>query len=199
MNKYVKKISTTLVVCLVMFSSSFQVMADDTEIFFSSTSLSGTTTIQPNVLMVLDTSGSMTNQVGDTGLTRLEHMKEAMHTILDNTNNVNIGIMRFHRKGGPVLFPIADINADAGTILGSTAAPGTFNRIKLESDDVTQAGTDVDASDEELHIGFKSSATTLDCGDAAATTISIKNAGGKCSLMITLKRAKIRSGYILEM
>lgn len=173
MKNFVKKLSISLVITTMVFASSFQAMADDTEIFFSSTSLSGTTTIQPNVLMILDTSGSMTNQVGSTGLTRLEHMKEAMHTILDSTNNVNIGIMRFHRKGGPVLFPVADINASVSTVLGSTAAPGTFNRIKLATDDVEEAAGVVDAGSDELVIGDKP-VSSLNCGDPGTTTITIQ-------------------------
>ena len=168
----VKKLSTTIAMALMMFASSFQAMADDTEIFFSSTSLSGTTTIQPNVLMVLDTSGSMTNQVGTTGLTRLEHMKEAMHTILDNTNNINIGIMRFHRKGGPVLFPVADINSDVDTVLGTTSVPGTFNRIKLATDDVEEAGGNVDAGADELTIGNNSGFSA--CGNPGLTTVEVR-------------------------
>ena len=73
-------------------------------------------------------------------MNRLEHMKEAMHTILDNANNINVGIMRFHGKGGPVLFPVADINADVDTVLGTTpGTPQTFNRIKNGTDDVEEA------------------------------------------------------------
>ncbi len=172
MKNIVKKLSTTLTIVLVMFISSFQAMADDTEIFFSSAALNGSTTIQPNVLLILDTSGSMTNQVGTTGMTRLEHMKEAMHTILDSTNNINIGIMRFHRKGGPVLFPVADINADVNDVLGTTTVPGTFNRIKLANDDVEESAGTVDATGDELVIGNDSGFSS--CGAAGLTTVEVR-------------------------
>ena len=148
-------------------------MADDTEIFFSSVSLSGTSTIQPNVLLVLDTSSSMTQQVGTTGMNRLEHMKEALHTILDNTNNINVGLMRFHRKGGPVLFPVADINADVNTILGTTpTAPQTFNRIENGTDDVEQAGLMVYSGTDDLTLGTENFSTA--CGGAGNTTVSYR-------------------------
>ena len=167
------KLSTTLVIALMMFTSSFQVMADDTEIFFSSVSLSGTTNIQPNVLMVLDTSSSMTNQVGTTGMNRLEHMKEAMHTILDNSNNINVGIMRFHGKGGPVLFPVADINADVDTVLGTApTTPQTFNRIENGTDDVEQAGTWVYSGTDELTLGIENFSTA--CGGGGNTSVSYR-------------------------
>ncbi|MGI9227272.1 MAG: VWA domain-containing protein, partial [Gammaproteobacteria bacterium] len=170
MNNFVKKLSTSLIITMMVFASSFQAMADDTEIFFSSVSLNSTTSIQPNVLMVLDTSSSMTNEVGTTGMNRLEHMKEAMHTILDNANNINVGIMRFHGKGGPVLFPVADINADVNTVLGTTpGAPQTFNRIKNGSDDVEEAAGDVISGNSELVLGVSSG--ILGCGSAGTTTV----------------------------
>ena len=173
MKSVFKKLLTILVIALMMFTSSFQVMADDTEIFFSSVSLSGTTTIQPNVLMVLDTSSSMTSMVGTTGMNRLEHMKEALHTILDNTNNINVGLMRFHRKGGPVLFPVADINADVNTVLGVTpTGPQTFNRIENGTDDVEQAGLWVYSNSDELTLGTETFSTA--CGGGGNTSVSYR-------------------------
>lgn len=183
MNNFIKNISTSLLIALMMFSASFQAIADDTEIFFSSVSLSGNTSIQPNVLMVLDTSSSMNNQVGTTGMTRLEHMKEAMHSILDNANNINVGIMRFHGKGGPVLFPIADINADVDSVIGvtSTGIPQTFNRIENASDDVEELNVpilpDFVYSDDELTMGNETLAGAFgngSCGDSSNSSISIR-------------------------
>ena len=179
MNNFVKNISTTLSIALMMFLTSFQVMADDTEIFFSSVSLSGSTSIQPNVLMVLDTSSSMNTEVGSTGMNRLEHMKEAMHSILDNANNINVGIMRFHGKGGPVLFPVADINADVDTVLGSTSTgiPQTFNRIENGTDDVEEIDVAIFPNfvytDGELTMGNETLGGGA-CGDSGNTNISIR-------------------------
>ncbi|MEE9333393.1 MAG: VWA domain-containing protein [Granulosicoccaceae bacterium] len=100
------------VVAGVALSSTLAVssaIADDTEVFFGQvTSDSGT---HPNVMFVLDTSGSM-NSYDGTSSSRLERMKDAMHTILDETANVNVGLMRFngHQGGGAVLHPVRPID-----------------------------------------------------------------------------------------
>ena len=47
--------------------------------------------VQPNVLFVLDTSGSMSATDGTSpAVTRLDRMKDALHQILDTANNVNV-------------------------------------------------------------------------------------------------------------
>lgn len=93
----------------------------DTDIYFSNPSASQQA-IKPNVLLILDTSGSMNQIVNDgQGKSRLTHMKEALNTILDNTQHVNMGLMRFSSDpGGPVLFPIADLDAVASDIEGTS-------------------------------------------------------------------------------
>ena len=94
-----------------------QVPADDTDIYLGSTTKIGS--IQPNVLFVLDTSGSMSNTDSTSPpVTRLDRMKEALHAILDLATNINVGLMRFHRRGGPVLYPVSDIDADVCTVEG---------------------------------------------------------------------------------
>ena len=181
MKNVLNKASTTIAIALMIFTSSFQAMADDTEIFFSSVSLSGATSIQPNVLMVLDTSSSMTNIVDENNngnddpgeRSRLEHMKEAMHTILDNTNNINVGIMRFHERGGPVLFPVADINADVTTVIGAAASePQAFYRIKNGTDDIEQSSLRSTSSSNDLTIGTK--VLGANCGDSGNTSVSVQ-------------------------
>ena len=88
--------------------------ADDTEIYFSSGSSSANTSnpILPNVLLILDTSGSMNIQVPNTGgKTRMEVMKDSMKTIIDSIQDVNVGLMRFtFSAGGAVVYPIAGID-----------------------------------------------------------------------------------------
>lgn len=85
--------------------------ADDTEVFFGQ--VDPDLDIFPNVLFVLDTSGSM-RRTDNTGSTRLERMKDALDTILDNTANVNVGVMRFNGSygGGSVLFPVTPIDQE---------------------------------------------------------------------------------------
>jgi len=110
--------------------------ADDTEVFFGQ--VDSSININPNVLFVLDTSGSMNKDDG-TSETRLERMKDAINNILDNTANVNVGLMRFNGTsgGGAVLYPVTAIDKavcesdDCGDV-------SLHARITQENDDVEQ-------------------------------------------------------------
>ncbi len=111
---------TTLFLTLfaLTFSSGIS-RADDTEIYFSSGSATGnqSNAILPNVLLILDTSGSMDATVSGTGKTRMELMKEAMRSIIGDVQDVNMGLMRFtNNDGGAIVFPIAGIDDPAFSI-----------------------------------------------------------------------------------
>ena len=60
----------------------------------------------PNVLFILDTSGSM--NVRDAGANkrtaRMTVLKKAMADLLTTLDNVNIGLARFSDAGGSVIF-----------------------------------------------------------------------------------------------
>ena len=98
--------------------------ADDTEIFFSRASTADT---QPNVLFILDGSGSMAwydcangsvrSQSCNDGTpngttTRLSRLKSSLKTVLNNTSNVNVGLMRLSHtdSGGRIIYPVRDID-----------------------------------------------------------------------------------------
>ena len=55
--------------------------ADDTEIFFSAAE--GDPSTYPNIVFVLDNSGSMRGRVPGTSQTKMEAMQEAMNNIID--------------------------------------------------------------------------------------------------------------------
>jgi type IV pilus assembly protein PilY1 len=101
------------------------VWADDTEIFFGDFSDGE---ISPNVLFVIDTSGSMGSNVYDAdGVnigTRMENVKTAMRTLLTSLSDVNVGLMRFSNPGGPVLYQVdyidRDLNASTGGLIDVT-------------------------------------------------------------------------------
>jgi len=77
--------------------------ADDTEIYTGGNA-------SPNLLFVLDASGSMKKKDG-TSVSRLDRMKEALYELLDGLDGVNVGLMRFYRKGSdPQVQLIAEIS-----------------------------------------------------------------------------------------
>ncbi|HAZ61096.1 MAG TPA: hypothetical protein DCY89_05935 [Gammaproteobacteria bacterium] len=83
---------------------------DATEIFFGpQTLLQGTST--PNILLALDTSGSMMIPLAGGSQTRFQALKDATRRLLIGMNNVNVGLMRFTCPGGPILYPVANIDA----------------------------------------------------------------------------------------
>lgn len=133
MNIFKQRIcSSALGFFIVLLSAPFS-SADDTEIFFSNASSSS---IKPNVLFVMDTSGSMTNTDG-TGITRLDRMKSALSDIIKDATNMNIGIMRFIRTGGAVIYPVRDIDQ----VTSSTSIGEVTTRIGSSADDAEENAT----------------------------------------------------------
>jgi len=152
---------------------STPVLADDTEIYLNSSSSTG----QSNILFNLDTSGSMSSIVDEDndGITgepgersRIDVLKEAMNTLLDTMPALNVGLMRYHYYGGPILFPVANLATEACVIEGncttSTAPTGTQTITKLLSDNNDDA-TEADAGTMDL------SSSTLDVGPRAAGAV----------------------------
>ncbi len=142
-------------------------IAEDTEIYFGGIATSANA-VRPNVLFVLDTSGSMTGLDG-TGISRLDRMKTALNSILDSSNNINVGLMRFHRMGGPVLYPVSYIDADANALEGNTSTPDAdvVERINSGSDDAEEdAGGTVQLAGDKLDMGAVAA--------GSGTTISVR-------------------------
>lgn len=91
----------------------FPAIADDTELLFSAGS-------KPNVLFILDSSGSM-YELDSADESRLKRLKNAMHSLIGSAENMNIGVMRFNGSGGNVVYPF--------TALGSTVAAYTIDGV----------------------------------------------------------------------
>ena len=112
-----------LTFALTLASSS--AYPDDTEIYFTDT----TNRVSPNLLLILDTSGSMgAIATGDTR-TRLEVLKDTLNIILapGNLENVNLGLMRFtNTRGGSVLFPISPIDDPTSNIVSEPTSNQTY-------------------------------------------------------------------------
>ncbi len=111
----------------------FSVQADDTEIYFGA----NTSSIIPNILFVMDTSGSMSTEVGNTGKDRLEVLQESLVDLIGSMSNVNVGMMRYSspdnydNNGGPVLYPVRYID-------DSASEPKVTSSVEQGSDDAVE-------------------------------------------------------------
>jgi len=112
---------------------STSVFADDTEIYVRKVEAVDEST-RPNLLFVLDNSGSMNESLRKddgtpTGERRIDVLKEALVRMLDNTNNVNVGLARFAsliknndpqnpHVNVPIMFPVYNIDANIHDLVG---------------------------------------------------------------------------------
>jgi len=109
--------------------SATPVMADDSEIYFTSQGSEG----NPNILFVLDTSGSMNDDVdgnelpngGDDPSSRYQIMRRSLETVLGSIpNNFNVGLLNYaghdfeigdEAKANGIQYPITTLNDTART------------------------------------------------------------------------------------
>ncbi|ARU54920.1 Tfp pilus assembly protein tip-associated adhesin PilY1-like protein [Oleiphilus messinensis] len=137
-----QKSLTATLACLYTLLGSGNLHADDTEVYFGA-STSGT--VVPNIMFIMDTSGSMDGEVSGDDRDRLEVMQDSLTTILDSATGINVGLMRFSspgnydNNGGPILYPVRYIDdAVADAIVTS--------QIEQDSDDATENTTDSSVS-----------------------------------------------------
>lgn len=130
--------------------------ADDTDIFLG-TSNPGASGVYPNVLFILDNSGSMQNTARDangvsTGQTRMEAMKDAFSEIMGSVSGVNVGIMRFNAPGGSIDYPIS--NTDQ---VLETADLQTVPDMLVSADDASETPFNgvVTLDEQDLRMGFR--------------------------------------------
>ncbi len=126
-----RKFSTTVVTALLLTGSCLS-SADDTDIFLSNPNYDST--VKPNVLFLLDNSGSMASHLQQ-GKTRMDVMKESFEDILGNSSNINAGIMKLWARSGEsseLTYPVSDIDAPYG---GTNISRGGKPTIKASTDD----------------------------------------------------------------
>lgn len=136
-----RKLRWLLWLAPLLFASTL--MADETDIYYAQN-----TSANPNILFVLDNSGSMNCTDPNTGAvipaclsggkTRLEILKDVFGQVMDSVPaNLNIGVMRYgghkdYRANG-VSFPVKPIeldkdnNGSAHDIINARIAPGLDN------------------------------------------------------------------------
>jgi len=111
-----KKVALATASCLMAFSTC--VSADDTDIYFSDAALEALG-VRPNVLFLLDTSGSMSSTDG-TGTSRIDRMKAAMKQILNDDDlqgKINVGIARFNIDAGAIVYGAHPLDANKTALI----------------------------------------------------------------------------------
>ncbi|MGH8507061.1 MAG: vWA domain-containing protein, partial [Stenotrophobium sp.] len=156
--------ATTLLVLSAGLSVPAAVRADDTEVFFPPVQVTGTTTASnPNVMFIIDTSGSMAGTDGFPNLpdgtpqTRIKRVQIAFAQLMAQLGpNINIGLMRFSSfQGGPVIFPVSPIDAPVSSVIGGTS---------LQNLSYTDNGVEASEAEENISsssVSFPSNALRL--------------------------------------
>lgn len=146
-HKYLRTLGTSLLLATGILSSAIS-HADDTEIFFGGPAIDEG--IQPNVLFILDNSGSMNwrldsnnNATGGTP-SRMDVLKDTFEDILGNTSGINAGVMvlnsRTEYNSSRFMFPVTDIDS---TLPTGTQLVANSPSIQASGDDATQTITPV--------------------------------------------------------
>ncbi|MFT5452435.1 MAG: type IV pilus assembly protein PilY1, partial [Enterobacterales bacterium] len=126
MNYLMKKLLVSTAVLSYSVMTGMVAMAADTEIFFRDPPVNSP---KPNVLFIMSTAGTMNGAINDAdgnGSTKIEVVKDILKDIAATETRINMGLMRYSKPGGPVVFPISDLTAGS-TPPASTSFPETFS------------------------------------------------------------------------
>lgn len=134
-----KKLSVASSALILSFLVNFSAFGDDLEIYLGTNN--SQFTYKPNVMFIMDTSGSMSAQDG-TGLSRMQRVQTALNQALSEATNINAGLMRFSDWGGPVLYPVTDIDMPL--------PPEIILNTKSSKDDAHEIDSNVTLSSDEL-------------------------------------------------
>lgn len=126
----IRVLQLTVVTALSLCVGLSQVSADDTEVFFPVNLVDPNDVANPNLLFMIDTSGSMacSKTVNVNGscpdesdpLSRMDRLKAALIQVLNELpSNVNIGLGRYSgQEGAAILFPVTAINTGLRVFTG---------------------------------------------------------------------------------
>ena len=102
-----RKLSSYFASTILFSCIGFSAFGDDLDIYLGNAN--SAVTYNPNVLFIMDSSGSMGGYDG-TDQTRMLRVQNALKTALGSATNINAGLMRFSDYGGPILYPIRNID-----------------------------------------------------------------------------------------
>jgi type IV pilus assembly protein PilY1 len=118
----IRRAFVSFTACVLSAMISLTAMGDDLEIYLGAGD--NQVSFNPNVLFIMDTSGSMGSKDG-TSTNRMTKVQEGLKSVLSSVTNINAGLMRFSDFGGPVLYPIRNIDEPVEPeFITSIAEPG---------------------------------------------------------------------------
>ncbi len=134
---------SSAVTSTLILSAAFS-HADDTEVFFGGPAIDDS--VKPNVLFILDNSGSMNwrldsnNTATGSQQSRMMVLKDAFSDIMSNTSNINVGVMVLNPRAAygntRYVYPVEYIDKELG---GDVELVAGVPNIRQSSDDATQA------------------------------------------------------------
>ncbi|WP_374287080.1 pilus assembly protein [Pseudomonas fluvialis] len=158
----------------LMLHSAFSV-ADDTEIFFGTEPGEG---IKPNVLFILDDSGSMgwclnKNNSDCSTDKRMKVLKDTMNNLLNTTSGINVGLMVLNNSAGSagdasvprLLQPVSNIDSPISVKISSP-------EIKISADDASRYNGSNNTGDPTLVMGYINNP-----GNVATPNTVVRNLG----------------------
>ena len=158
--RYLQSCKRAAIVVAMTFWVTAPVWGDDTEIFFGN--FQGGAFL-PNVLFIMDTSGSMRSRPNDsTNEAKINIVKEALRQLAYEMSGVNAGLMRFSNPGGPVLYPVTYIDQEIPSF--GSGAETTVTAIASSQSDATEnvsTGT-VDVGGESSAVGMGEDVTIIE-------------------------------------
>ncbi|MDP5031477.1 PilC/PilY family type IV pilus protein [Paraglaciecola sp.] len=125
-------------------------LADDLEIYLGTSG--SQVTYNPNVLFIMDTSGSMTGR-DDGSQSRMLRVQNALKETLSSVTNINAGLMRFSDYGGPVLYPVRPID--------DAVRPEIITSISQGSDDAFEISSSVTVGANTLKLSESTTPVTV--------------------------------------
>lgn len=135
------KVASAFFAAILSAMISFTAQADDIEIYLG---VGGNQlTYNPNVLFIMDSSGSMAGKDG-TYESRLLRVQNALKDALRSATNINAGLMRFSDYGGPILYPVRPID--------SLVEPEIVTSVAASGDDAYQESGSVNVTYDRVKI-----------------------------------------------
>jgi len=125
-----QKLRISIAALILSSMISATAIGDDLEIYLG---VAGSElTYDPNVIFIMDTSGSMSGKDGGDE-SRMLRVQNALKQTLESVTNINAGLMRFSDYGGPVLFPVRPIDDPVVPEIIMSVAQSSDDAYEIES------------------------------------------------------------------